>query len=322
MAEKSCSEEEFISLFEKYGPAKLSKLLGVTVRNIYRRREVLERKLDRPIKSPDSSPNPTRLASEYPKRLNLKIQDGVVLVGSDAHYWPDAEWVAHRAFLLLAKRLKPRAVVLNGDVVDGATTGRHPKIGWQHAPTVQEELEAVDLRTDEIRAAAKGAALYWTIGNHDMRFESRLANNAGEYEGVKGTRLSDHFPHWTMCWSLWLNNDVVVKHRFKGGVHATHNNALWSGKTMVTGHLHSLKVTPFTDYPDEFDGYHRTRFGVDTGTLNDPNGPHADYDEDNPKNHRSGFAVLTFRDGRLLWPELVMVVDENHVQFRGELIKV
>ena len=41
-----------------------------------------------------------------------------------------------------------------------------------------------------------------------------------------------------------------------------------------------------------------------------------------PSNWRSGFAVLTFRDGRLLWPELVARVDEEHVQFRGEVIEV
>ena len=109
----------------------------------------------------------------------------------------------------------------------------------------------------------------------------------------------------------------MIKHRGpKGGVHATHNNTIAAGKTMVTNHLHSLKVTPYDDY-------NGTRFGVDTGTLADPNGPQfLDYSEDNPKNHRSGFAVLTFRRGVLMWPEIVAVVDKDHVQFRGELIKV
>jgi hypothetical protein len=32
--------------------------------------------------------------------------------------------------------------------------------------------------------------------------------------------------------------------------------------------------------------------------------------------------VLTFKDGVLLWPEICHAVDENHVSFRGELIKV
>jgi hypothetical protein len=49
------------------------------------------------------------------------------------------------------------------------------------------------------------------------------------------------------------------KHRMKGGIHAAHNNTLHAGTTMVTGHLHSVKVTPFSDY-------NGTRWDVDTGT--------------------------------------------------------
>lgn len=102
----------------------------------------------------------------------------------------------------------------------------------------------------------------------------------------------------------------------KGGIHATHNNTVSSGKTIVTGHLHSLKVTPFNDYNGE-------RFGVDTGTLADAHGPQfVDYLEDNPTNWRSGFAVLTFNNGRLLWPELVHALAPDLVQFRGQVINV
>jgi hypothetical protein len=115
--------------------------------------------------------------------------------------------------------------------------------------------------------------------------------------------------------STWVTDDVVVKHRFKGGVHATHNNTVGAGKTIVTGHLHSLKVTPYADY-------NGNRFGVDTGTLAEINGPQFDYSEENPQNHRSGFAVLTLADGQLLWPELVHKWSEGKVEFRGEIIDV
>jgi hypothetical protein len=106
-----------------------------------------------------------------------------------------------------------------------------------------------------------------------------------------------------------------VKHRYKGGVHATHNNTASSGKSIVTGHLHSLKVTPYADY-------NGNRFGVDTGTLAEPNGPQFEYGEENPQNHRSGFAILTLENGKLLWPELVHKWDHGRVEFRGEIIDV
>jgi hypothetical protein len=75
-------------------------------------------------------------------------------------------------------------------------------------------------------------------------------------------------------------------------------------------------VTPLSDY-------NGTRWGVDTGTLADPYGEQfADYTELNPVDWRSGFAVLTFHKGRLLYPELVMVHDEGVIDFRGKLIEI
>ena len=115
---------------------------------------------------------------------------------------------------------------------------------------------------------------------------------------------------------MWINDDVVIKHRFKGGIHAPHNNTMWAGKTIVTGHLHQLKVTPISDYNGR-------RYGVDSGTLADPYGPQFEsYTEQNPLNWASGFCVLTFRSGELMPPELVTVLRSGVVAFRGELINV
>jgi len=69
-------------------------------------------------------------------------------------------------------------------------------------------------------------------------------------------------------------------------------------------------VTPWADYRGR-------RYGVDTGTMADVGGPQFTYVEAGPLNWASGFAVLTFRDGRLLPPELV-VVDGGTAWFRGE----
>jgi hypothetical protein len=53
--------------------------------------------------------------------------------------------------------------------------------------------------------------------------------------------------------------------------------------------------------------------------LSDPTGNQFAYTEDNPVPWCSGFAVLHFRDGLLLPPELVEVID-NVAYFRGEAI--
>lgn len=310
-----CSESEFIDLVQKHGIRKTAKILETGERNIHARRRSIERMRGIVIKVNDFR-SPTLQAREHPARLTETVKDGVVLVGSDAHYWPNIITTAHRAFVHFCKKLNPKIVIMNGDEFDGASVSRHPPIGWEDVPSVQMELETVSERLDEVLQASKNARHIWTLGNHDARFETRLATQASEYAKVHGFHLKDHIQGWAPCWSVWVNNDVVIKHRWKGGVHATHNNTVNSGKTMVTGHLHSLKVTPYTDY-------NGTRWGIDCGTLAEPGGPQfIDYCEDNPVNWRSGFVVLTFKDGKLLDPETVRVWDENSVVFRGEIIRV
>lgn len=248
-------------------------------------------------------------------RLPLTIEDGVVLVGSDCHYWDGTPSTAHRAFVKMIKSLKPDAVILNGDVIDGARISRHASIGWERRPRLIDELNIAKERLDEIQAAG-GDRHIWTLGNHCLRFETRLAAVAAEYQFIEGMHLKDHFPGWTPCWSVHINGNTVVKHRFRGGDNATLTNTIRSGMSIVTGHLHSLRVTPFSDY-------NGTRFGVDSGTLAEPYGPQfIDYTEDNPVSWRSGFIVLTYRDGRLMWPEVVHVIGDGIVEFRGEIIHV
>jgi hypothetical protein len=309
LSAQKVDDETFCRLFDQLGAAGVAKVTGLDLRGIYRRRRNLERYVGAILP-------PSARSVSHPHRIELEIKDGVVLVGSDGHYWPGEPSTAHLAFVKLCKELKPVAVIMNGDAFDGASISRHPPIGWENNPTVQHEIETVQERLGEIETAAGHARKIWPLGNHDARFETKLATVAREYAKINGVHLSDHFPLWEGCWSCWINNDVVIKHRIKGGTHATHNNTVAAGKTTVTGHLHSLKVTPYNDY-------NGLRWGIDTGTLADPYGPQfVDYTEDSPRNHRSGFVVLTFRGGKLQWPEVVYVIEDGLVGFRGKIINV
>lgn len=310
MVAKRCPDEEFIVLFEKFGALEASKIIGCTERAVYKRRVTLAK--SQLISAPRYAPT-----KQYAHRAQLEVKDGVVVVGSDFHIWPGAESVALRAFKKLCKDLKPSAVILNGDVLDFPQISRHPPIGWESTPSPVQEIEATqDHLNDIVKAVPRGCRKVWTLGNHDARFETRLATVASEYKNLKGIHLSDHFPIWEKGWSIWINNEIVCKHRWKGGVHATYNNTVNAGKTMVTGHLHSQKVTPFTDY-------NGTRYGIDTGCVADTDHKaFTDYTEDNPKNWVSGFAVLKFKGGRMLYPDLVSVWDDKSVQFRGDIIGV
>ncbi len=282
--------------------AAAAKLLGIPTTTLKDRLTASERPVS-PVKG----------------RKVLDIETGTVIVFSDAHYWPGEPSVAHRALVKFVGDLKPVAVVCNGDAIDGSAISRHPPINWEDCPSVKQELEVCQERLGEVSSAARGAAKVWLLGNHDSRFSTRLAQVAPEFRDVHGTHLKDHFPDWEPGWSLFINDrpgGVVIEHRITGGIHAPHNNVLKSGRSTITGHLHSAKVTPYTDY-------NGTRYGVDTGCIADCYHPaFQGYMEDSPRNWRSGFCVLTFSNGSLLMPELVLVWDETHVQFRGQLIEV
>jgi len=104
-----------------------------------------------------------------------------------------------------------------------------------------------------------------------------------------------------------------VKHRFNGGIHAAYQNTLKAGTNIVTGHTHYLEVKPWGDYRGR-------RYGVQTGTLAEPDSPAFSYCEDAPTAWCSGFAVLTYdKYGNLLPPELLEVIDGVAV-FRGKAV--
>lgn len=313
------TDDEFIAAWHACGgsPQRVSEQLRINIRNVYSRRISLANKgiiLDSTPLSPGAVSNATWQDNgrSYKRENELALDDGVVIVFSDAHFWPDQpKSASHLALLKLIKQLRPAVVVANGDIFDGARVSRHAPMGWVKLPSVKEELEICEEYLHEIRliAGPKSCDFYWNVGNHDQRFDRMLAQNSPEYEGVL-SRLEDRFSEWEFAWSLRINGHTMIKHRYHNGIHATYNNTLKSGTSIVTGHLHRLAVTPWADYNGR-------RWGVDTGTLSDPLSPQFDYGENNPTPHTSGFAVLTYKDSVLLPPELCEVLN-GVAYFRGK----
>jgi len=312
------TDDEFMGFWNKFGSAnEVSKASGMSLRGVNARRRKLEAKTGQILAGTNPrSPDFKVIYAGNGVRTKVEIENGVIMVASDCHYYPQIISTAHKAFVKLIPELKPKMIVMNGDVFDGAGISRHDPQGWKSTPSVKQELEACSDRLGEIEIASKSAKLHWTWGNHDLRFNTRLASQVGTaFEGVKGMNLMDHFPRWKFSTSIMVNNHTMIKHRYHNGIHAVYNNTLKSGTSIVTGHLHSLKVTPWTDY-------NGSRYGVDTGTMANLDDPAFEYAEDSPKNWRSGFAVLTFWNGKLMPPELCEVISEGLVYFRGQVIKV
>lgn len=248
-------------------------------------------------------------------RVHIPAMDGCAIVFSDSHFWPGKPTTAYKALLKYVKEYKPFAVIDNGDSFDGAQISRWPRIGWDSTPTVVQELAVNVERHGDLEKLAPKAYKTWNLGNHDARFETFLAAKVPEYQNIKGFHLSDHFPGWLPAWSTWIGNQVVVKHRIRGGKYAAANNVLAAGMHIVTGHDHRLYEFPMSTYQKDL-------YGIDAGTLADTYGPmFKNYTEDNPVDWQSGFPILWFRGGKFAGCELVRVQRNGTVFHRGELVR-
>jgi predicted phosphodiesterase len=326
MTKPALSDKEFIAAWKKFGsPALMGKHFKIAPSSIMRRRAGIEAKHGITLPTFNSQRDAKK---EKPKKIDLAAHnvrrsidvDKVkrVIVFSDAHF-TDTTTTAFKVLLIMIKEFKPQVIICNGDAFDGQVLSRFPSINYDSKPTVLEELKACQYHLDEIvKARPAGCRLIWTLGNHDMRYESWLVNKVPEYSGVDGFSLKYHFPEWETCWSFWIGEDTVIKHRYKGGRTAGYSNLLAAGNTnIITGHTHVLAAQPISNFQG-------TYWGVQTGMLADPMSSTFEYCEDSPKDWRSGFVMLSFDQDRMLMPELVMVSDEanGEYEFRGCINRV
>jgi hypothetical protein len=186
------SDKDFLDAWEKHkSPVALANLFNISERRIHSRRRSLESKLKIKLSS-------ERLIESHIKKSRhyAGLTDGIAIVFSDAHFWPGIRSTAFKGLLWAIDHLKPHIIVNNGDAFDGASISRYPRIGWTSQPSVKQELEACQEALGEIEKAAHKARhhtqLIWPLGNHDSRFETKLAQSASEFEGVQGTALQDH----------------------------------------------------------------------------------------------------------------------------------
>lgn len=310
--------DEFVMMLYECGGSSyaLGKKLNMASRMVALRRANIEEALG--IELPRGRPEVWKRQS-HRQRIDIAMDEGTVLIGSDAHCWPELHGVAQAAFVDLNRRLKPDVVILNGDGLDGAKISRHSRIGWDKRPTVKEELDALGEFLEDTRRANPNARYFYTLGNHSMRFETYLSSNAPEAEGLKGTTLAEYIPGWQVCMAVMFNNNFLVKHRHKSGVHNAWQNVRDAGIHIATGHTHRQLCRPWTNFGG-------TWYGTDLGMLAPVDGPQFDYCEignTGLSDWRSGFGVFTIRGANLMPPDLATVTNEEsgEVYFRGQSLR-
>ncbi len=330
------TDDQFIEKWHKFpSPSLMAKETGINIRNIMARRRAIEIrhdiKLDTDLSYKTNRNQElverTRLlrqeklkerldATQHSVRRGMELEKGRVIVFSDAHF-TDETTTGFKALLKFIEHFKPKAIICNGDAFDGAVLSRFPSINFDRKPSVLDELNYCKTHLEAIEnIKPAGCRLIWTLGNHDMRYEAALVARAPEFSGVDGFSLKYHFPNWETCWSFWVNDDTVIKHRHKGGRYAGYQNVQASFSNIFTGHTHVLTCSPISTFDQ------KTYWGVQTGTLANINSESFQYTEDNAKDWRQGFIMASWERGQLLMPEMIMTYGEDEVMFRGEILAV
>lgn len=326
MTRPKCSDKEFIEIWNKHNStSKVAKEINVEESMVRRRRRNIEKKYSIVLKTYDLHSRRAydqTTVSEDRVEVKINLKDGIILVAGDQHYWPNQTVpVMHRAFVHLCMRLKPYATVWNGDAADFPSISRWPAHGWEQTPTVAQEIETIRERSEEIISASPNSKRIWNAGNHDLRLESKIANSLNELRGLSGVHLKDHIPGWLPAWFVTVNGGTEghteIRHRETGGIHSSFNNTLKSGVNICTGHDHRADVVAFDDRRGRRYGI---RHGMTADSCRDPQ--FVNYLEGRKANWQSGFAVLTYKNGILLQPELALRFSDDSFQFRGEIIKV
>lgn len=323
--------KETFELLQKLGSTrKVADFLGISRRTVQHRikiyRDLLNTKSFEDVKVLEKFEN-SNLVKKLPdeekvvndirsKQLKMNIDDGTVVIFSDAHLHPSRGYsIAAKALIKLVEELKPYAIIDNGDLLDFSSISRHDPLGWDDSVTIADELDIGFKFLSELKEKSPSSRCISLQGNHTDRMDKFLVKHCPQFKGLKGFKYSDQLPEgWEYSLSAMINDDTIILHQFHGGVHSAYNNVVKSGLNILTGHTHILECKPFTDYKG-------TRYGIQTGTLADPKeNPFFDYTLGTPLNWQSGFVILTFIHGKLQQPELATVNSDNNVFFRGKNI--
>ena len=104
MPNSGVSDQQFMSDFEMHGPEWQSRAYPQVLVSVYRRRRRLEKKYSTELIPPTKRFQPV---NESVGRKHAEVKNGHVLIGSDAHYWPNDISTAHAAFVHFCKELNP-----------------------------------------------------------------------------------------------------------------------------------------------------------------------------------------------------------------------
>lgn len=269
------------------------------------------------------------------KKLGVKRADGVaervVLVGDFQFPYEDKD--AFRLFLAFLRTYRPDRAILTGDIIDFAKISRFasdPRI----ADTQQELAYAHARLAEMVDAAGPDCRWQWAVGNHEVRLQRFLWNNAPELVGLKRAGESHELitvPHLVNCEALgiewvgsqegdlgddYVNSRIVLCENGLDPLVVLHGWVARKGSgvsglatsdqldaSVAVGHVHRQAITHRTK--QGVVGMPRVLTAIETGTMSKLSlgyGGHKGIEDWQP-----GFATVETRVDGSWTPELVRI---------------
>lgn len=134
-----------------------------------------------------------------------------IVIGSDIHI-PFQDDEAVRAFVDYCTTLKPKYIVLNGDILDMYRLSKFAK-GEGRNPKYEIEMCRELLKT--LRDACPDSKIFYVIGNHETRYEKYILERAPEIESLMDdifTLIQTEKYQVAGASSLNFGNQFIVTH--------------------------------------------------------------------------------------------------------------
>lgn len=221
-----------------------------------------------------------------------------------------------RLFELLVEFIKdfvPHAIIINGDFIDCYALSkyrRHPTL--QQGKSFKEEVAVAKECLIKIRRAAPHAEILYTFGNHELRLEKYLAENAEEL--IDLFTLEDALGCKQLGIKVYKNdlkenyvdykNKVLVGHFDKFSSipgNTARGLVIKKGRSIVQGHTHHSAVVSWRLHDGEV-------FGIESGCLADERAVYAMLTD-----WTQGFTLLYFDPQDNWWFDQIFIRNHSFV---------
>lgn len=167
---------------------------------------------------------PTLEDGDTSKMSWKEIMHDRLLVLSDIHF-PYHDKEALMLALRYGKEHDVDSILLNGDILDFYQLSKFAKDGRK--PSIRAELDIFRFFIDQLKQRFPEATIYYKLGNHEVRLERWIQQNAQMFDGLFDLERLVDFTHHDI---VYLKDNIGVKF---GKLHIIHGHEIRASMGVV-----------------------------------------------------------------------------------------